>query len=162
MRKQYGQITKTEHSNWLVFRVNQTEMHDSSLYYTHSSVLSPGGAWWAPIYGVAQSQTNWSDLAAAAAAFTSLANCLISFPGSLQVLSAIWLWALGLCGKYIAKVMMKVILVTLLRHFHVQTLQGLCVEKMQKKNDLSLLPDEASDWLEMIFIPRNSDKCLEC
>uniref|UniRef100_A0A8C2PDH2 aromatase n=3 Tax=Bovidae TaxID=9895 RepID=A0A8C2PDH2_CAPHI len=65
-------------------------------------------------------------------------------------------------GKYIAMVMMKVILVTLLRRFHVQTLQGRCVEKMQKKNDLSLHPDETSDRLEMIFIPRNSDKCLEC
>ncbi|XP_043776973.1 aromatase [Cervus elaphus] len=64
-------------------------------------------------------------------------------------------------GKYIAMVMMKVILVTLLRRFHVQTLQGRCVEKMQKKNDLSLHPDETSDRLEMIFIPRNSDKCLE-
>ena len=32
-------------------------------------------------------------------AFTSLANCLIIFLGSLQVLSAIWLWAPGLCGK---------------------------------------------------------------
>ncbi|OWK09236.1 CYP19A1, partial [Cervus elaphus hippelaphus] len=64
-------------------------------------------------------------------------------------------------GKYIAKVMMKVILVTLLRRFHVQTLQGRCVEKMQKKNDLSLHPDETSNRLEMIFIPRNSDKCLE-
>ncbi|XP_043327928.1 aromatase [Cervus canadensis] len=64
-------------------------------------------------------------------------------------------------GKYIAMVMMKVILVTLLRRFHVQTSQGLCVEKMQKKNDLSLHPDKTSDQLEMIFIPRNSDKCLE-
>ncbi|KAB0344847.1 hypothetical protein FD754_021773 [Muntiacus muntjak] len=69
------------------------------------------------------------------------------------------LWACA--GKYIAKVMMKVILVTLLRRFHVQTLQGRCVEKMQKKNDLSLHPNETSNWLEMIFIPRNSDKCLE-
>ena len=59
-------------------------------------------------------------------------------------------------------VMMKVILVTLLRRFHVQTLQGWCVEKMQKKNDLSLHPDKTSDQLEMIFTPRNSDKCLEC
>ncbi|XP_029092261.1 aromatase-like [Monodon monoceros] len=64
-------------------------------------------------------------------------------------------------GKYIAMVMMKVILVTLLRRFHVQTLQGQCVEKMQKKNDLSLHPDETSDLLGMIFIPRNSDKCLD-
>uniref|UniRef100_A0A5G2QNP6 aromatase n=2 Tax=Sus scrofa TaxID=9823 RepID=A0A5G2QNP6_PIG len=64
-------------------------------------------------------------------------------------------------GKYIAMVMMKVILVTLLRRFQVQTQQGQCVEKMQKKNDLSLHPHETSGLLEMIFIPRNSDKCLE-
>uniref|UniRef100_A0A8C3WXA2 aromatase n=1 Tax=Catagonus wagneri TaxID=51154 RepID=A0A8C3WXA2_9CETA len=64
-------------------------------------------------------------------------------------------------GKYIAMVMMKVILVTLLRRFQVQTLQDHCVEKMQKKNDLSLHPDETRGLLEMIFIPRNSDKCLE-
>ncbi|XP_059954358.1 aromatase-like [Mesoplodon densirostris] len=64
-------------------------------------------------------------------------------------------------GKYIAMVMMKVTLVTLLRRFHVQTLQGRCVEKMQEKHDLSLHPDETSDLLGMIFIPRNSDKCLD-
>ncbi|XP_061038118.1 aromatase-like [Eubalaena glacialis] len=64
-------------------------------------------------------------------------------------------------GKYIAMVMMKVTLVTLLRRFHVQTLQGQCVEKMQKKHDLSLQPDETSDLLGMIFIPRNSDKRLD-
>ncbi|XP_061038117.1 aromatase-like [Eubalaena glacialis] len=64
-------------------------------------------------------------------------------------------------GKYIAMVMMKVTLVTLLRRFRVQTLQGRCVETMQKKNDLSLHPDETSDLLGMIFIPRNSDKCLD-
>ena len=37
---------------------------------THSSVLTwriPGGAWWAAIYGVVQSRTRLSDLAAAAA-----------------------------------------------------------------------------------------------
>ncbi|XP_058150181.1 aromatase [Dasypus novemcinctus] len=66
----------------------------------------------------------------------------------------------GCAGKYIAMVMMKVILVTLLRRFHVQTMQGGCVENMQKKNDLSLHPDETSDLLEMIFTPRNSDKYL--
>ncbi|XP_012513536.1 PREDICTED: aromatase [Propithecus coquereli] len=64
-------------------------------------------------------------------------------------------------GKYIAMVMMKAILVTLLRRFHVQTLQGKCVENMQKRNDLSLHPDEANNLLEMIFVPRNSDKCLD-
>uniref|UniRef100_A0A8D1QUG3 aromatase n=1 Tax=Sus scrofa TaxID=9823 RepID=A0A8D1QUG3_PIG len=64
-------------------------------------------------------------------------------------------------GKYIAMVMMKVTLVILLRRFQVQTPQDRCVEKMQKKNDLSLHPDETSGLLEMIFIPRNSDKSLE-
>uniref|UniRef100_A0A8D1YA89 aromatase n=1 Tax=Sus scrofa TaxID=9823 RepID=A0A8D1YA89_PIG len=63
-------------------------------------------------------------------------------------------------GKYIAMVMMKVTLVILLRRFQVQTPQDRCVEKMQKKNDLSLHPDETSGLLEMIFIPRNSDKCF--
>ncbi|KAG3261864.1 aromatase [Ictidomys tridecemlineatus] len=64
-------------------------------------------------------------------------------------------------GKYIAMVMMKVVLVTLLRRFHVKTLQGKCVENIQKRNDLSLHPDETSDLLEMIFTPRNSDKCIK-
>ncbi|KAB1277542.1 Aromatase, partial [Camelus dromedarius] len=67
-------------------------------------------------------------------------------------------------GKYIAMVMMKVTLVTLLKRFRVETLQGQCVEKIQKNNDLSLHPDETCktrDLLEMIFIPRNSDKSLE-
>ena len=32
-------------------------------------------------------------------AFTTMANCLTIFLGSLQVLPAIWLWAPGLCGK---------------------------------------------------------------
>ncbi|XP_059527102.1 aromatase [Myotis daubentonii] len=66
-------------------------------------------------------------------------------------------------GKYIAMVMMKVILVTLLRRFHVQTPQGrVCVDEMQVKNDLAVHPDETSNFLDMIFIPRNSDKCLKC
>ncbi|XP_006168816.1 aromatase [Tupaia chinensis] len=63
-------------------------------------------------------------------------------------------------GKYIAMVMMKVILVTLLRRFHVRALQGRCVENVQKVHDLSLHPDETSNFLEMIFVPRNSDKYL--
>ncbi|XP_049759264.1 aromatase [Elephas maximus indicus] len=64
-------------------------------------------------------------------------------------------------GKYIAMVMMKAILVTLLRRFHVKTLQGGCIENMQKKNDLSLHPDETGKFLEMIFTPRNFDKYLK-
>ncbi|KAM5240491.1 aromatase [Hipposideros larvatus] len=66
-------------------------------------------------------------------------------------------------GKYIAMVMMKVVLVTLLKRFRVQTLQsqGECIEKMQKKNDLAVHPDENTNFLNMIFIPRNSEKCLK-
>ncbi|KAM5235016.1 aromatase [Ctenodactylus gundi] len=64
-------------------------------------------------------------------------------------------------GKYIAMVMMKVVLVTLLRRFRVQTLQGKCMENMQKRNDLSLHPDETGRLLEMIFTPRNPDPCLQ-
>uniref|UniRef100_A0A8C0L0F6 aromatase n=1 Tax=Canis lupus dingo TaxID=286419 RepID=A0A8C0L0F6_CANLU len=64
-------------------------------------------------------------------------------------------------GKYIAMVMMKVVLVTLLRRFHVQTLQGECIENMQKKYGLSLHPDETNNLLEMVFVPRNSEKCLK-
>ncbi|XP_075387503.1 aromatase [Tenrec ecaudatus] len=64
-------------------------------------------------------------------------------------------------GKFIAMVMMKSILVTLLRRFHVKTLQEKCVENMQKKNDLSLHPDETDGLLEMVFTPRSSDKYLE-
>lgn len=59
--------------------------------------------------------------------------------------------------------MMKVILVTLLRRFHVQAPQGqVCADAMQIKNDLAVHPDETSNFLDMIFIPRNSDKCLKC
>ncbi|XP_022346376.1 aromatase isoform X2 [Enhydra lutris kenyoni] len=64
-------------------------------------------------------------------------------------------------GKYIAMVMMKVVLVTLLRRFHVQTLQGECVESLRKTYGLSLHPDETSNLLDMVFIPRNSEKCLK-
>ncbi|XP_039744985.1 aromatase [Pteropus medius] len=66
-------------------------------------------------------------------------------------------------GKYIAMVMMKVILVTLLRRFHMQTLQdkGMCVDKMRKKNNLSVHPAETSNFLNMIFIPRKSYEYLE-
>ncbi|XP_021549649.1 aromatase isoform X2 [Neomonachus schauinslandi] len=64
-------------------------------------------------------------------------------------------------GKYIAMVMMKVVLVTLLRRFHVQTLRGECVESLRKKYGLSLHPEETSNLLEMVFIPRNPEKCLE-
>ncbi|XP_003471919.1 aromatase [Cavia porcellus] len=64
-------------------------------------------------------------------------------------------------GKYIAMVMMKVVLVTLLRRFHVKTLQGRCVENIQKTNNLSTHPNETGDLPKMILIPRNSEKCLK-
>ncbi|XP_006831712.1 PREDICTED: aromatase-like [Chrysochloris asiatica] len=64
-------------------------------------------------------------------------------------------------GKYIAMVMMKTILVTLLRRFHVKTMKGQCIENMQKRNDLALHPIETDALLEMVFVPRNSDKYLE-
>ncbi|XP_053575873.1 aromatase [Bombina bombina] len=58
-------------------------------------------------------------------------------------------------GKYIAMVMMKVILVTLLKRYRVRTLQGRCLENIQNNNDLSMHPDETQPSLEMIFIPQN-------
>ncbi|XP_063301762.1 aromatase [Pelobates fuscus] len=59
-------------------------------------------------------------------------------------------------GKYIAMVMMKAILVTLLKRYRVQTLSGRCLENIQNTNDLSMHPDEKQDLLEMIFIPQNT------
>ncbi|KAM4675941.1 aromatase [Discoglossus pictus] len=61
-------------------------------------------------------------------------------------------------GKYIAMVMMKVILVTLLKRYRVQTLQGRRLENIQNNNDLSMHPDESQPSLEMIFIPQKTDK----
>ena len=58
-------------------------------------------------------------------------------------------------------VMMKVALVTLLKRFHVKTLQKRCIENMPKKNDLSLHPNEDRHLVEIIFTPRNSDKTIE-
>ncbi|XP_053526097.1 aromatase [Artibeus jamaicensis] len=67
-------------------------------------------------------------------------------------------------GKYIAMVMMKVILVTLLRRFRVQILQGqgVSIEKMHVKKNLAVHPDEMCDLLSMTFVPRKSDKCHGC
>ncbi|KAJ7311426.1 hypothetical protein JRQ81_007072 [Phrynocephalus forsythii] len=60
-------------------------------------------------------------------------------------------------GKFIAMVMMKTILVTLLRKCSVHSLKGL--QRIQKNNDLSLHPNERQPLLEMIFTPRiNRDK----
>ncbi|KAM8974010.1 aromatase [Pelodytes ibericus] len=59
-------------------------------------------------------------------------------------------------GKYIAMVMMKAILVTLLKRYRVQTLTGRRLENIQNNNDLSMHPDETQPSLEMIFIPQNT------
>ncbi|XP_010637114.1 aromatase isoform X1 [Fukomys damarensis] len=61
-------------------------------------------------------------------------------------------------GKYIAMAMMKVVLVTILKRFHVKTLQERCVESMQKINDLATHPNEMDNLPKMIFTPRNSKK----
>ncbi|XP_069481384.1 aromatase [Ambystoma mexicanum] len=63
-------------------------------------------------------------------------------------------------GKYIAMVMMKAILVTVLKRYRVQTIMGRCLENIQNNNDLSVHPDETQSSLEMVFIPRNP-KALE-
>ena len=44
------------------------EGNDSPLWYSFLENPRDGGAWWAAVYGVAQSRTRLSDLAAAAAA----------------------------------------------------------------------------------------------
>ncbi|KAM5340245.1 aromatase [Glossophaga mutica] len=59
-------------------------------------------------------------------------------------------------GKYIAMVMMKVILVTILRRFHVRTLQGqgVSIEKIRLKKNLAVHPDETHEFMNMNFVPR--------
>ncbi|XP_008069719.1 aromatase [Carlito syrichta] len=64
-------------------------------------------------------------------------------------------------GKYIAMVMLKASLVTVLRRFHPQTSSGEGIDNIKKKNDLAFHPDESSNFLRMTFAPRNLDKCLE-
>ncbi|XP_040269920.1 aromatase-like [Bufo bufo] len=61
-------------------------------------------------------------------------------------------------GKYIAMVMMKVILVTLLKRYKVQNLQGRSLENIHNNNNLSMQPDEAQSSLEMIFTPRHTNQ----
>ncbi|KAM5172979.1 aromatase [Mantella aurantiaca] len=56
-------------------------------------------------------------------------------------------------GKYIAMVMMKAILVTVLKSYRVQNLQGRCLENIHNNNNLSMHPDESQSSLEMAFIP---------
>ncbi|XP_053898485.1 aromatase [Malaclemys terrapin pileata] len=68
----------------------------------------------------------------------------------------------GCVGKFIAMVMMKAILVTLLRRYRVQTPKGRGLKNIQKSNDLSMHPNERQPFLEMFFIPRrNVDKCQD-
>ncbi|KAL7980049.1 hypothetical protein Chor_001317 [Crotalus horridus] len=62
----------------------------------------------------------------------------------------------GCVGKFIAMVMMKAILVTLLRRCSIQTLKGEGLNHIPKNNDLSLHPNETQPLLEMIFTPRKS------
>ncbi|XP_073424541.1 aromatase isoform X2 [Dendrobates tinctorius] len=61
-------------------------------------------------------------------------------------------------GKYIAMVMMKVILVTLLKQYKVQNLHGRSLENIHNNNNLSMHPDESQSSLEMIFIPLHTDQ----
>ncbi|KAG8575685.1 hypothetical protein GDO81_009637 [Engystomops pustulosus] len=61
-------------------------------------------------------------------------------------------------GKYIAMVMMKVILVTLLKRYKVQNLRGRSLESIHNNNNLSMHPDESQSSLEMIFVPRHTDQ----
>lgn len=60
----------------------------------------------------------------------------------------------GCVGKFIAMVMMKAILVTLLRRCRVQTMKGRGLNNIQKNNDLSMHPIERQPLLEMVFTPR--------
>ncbi|XP_048723544.1 aromatase isoform X1 [Caretta caretta] len=68
----------------------------------------------------------------------------------------------GCVGKFIAMVMMKAILVTLLRRYRVQTPKGRGLNNIQKSNDLSMHPNERQPFLEMFLMPRrNIDKCQD-
>ncbi|XP_038276650.1 aromatase [Dermochelys coriacea] len=68
----------------------------------------------------------------------------------------------GCVGKFIAMVMMKAILVTLLRRYRVQTPKGRGLNNIQKSNDLSMHPNERQPFLEMFLMPRrNINKCQD-
>ncbi|XP_060116288.1 aromatase [Heteronotia binoei] len=60
----------------------------------------------------------------------------------------------GCVGKFIAMVMMKAILVSLLQRCSIQTLKGKGLESIPKNNDLSLHPNESQPLLEMVLVPR--------
>ncbi|XP_078097120.1 aromatase [Mustelus asterias] len=58
-------------------------------------------------------------------------------------------------GKYIAMVMMKGILVTMLKRYRVHSHNGSTLENIKNNNDLSCHPNESHSILRMIFTPRN-------
>ncbi|KAL8197220.1 UNVERIFIED_CONTAM: hypothetical protein K2H54_016014 [Gekko kuhli] len=62
----------------------------------------------------------------------------------------------GCVGKFIAMVMMKAILVSLLQRCSIQTLKGKGLKSIPKNNDLSLHPNERQPLLEMVFVPRRN------
>nr|ABB53418.1 testicular P450 aromatase [Squalus acanthias] len=57
-------------------------------------------------------------------------------------------------GKYIAMVMMKGILVTMLKRYTVHSHNGSTLENVKNNNDLSYHPNESHSLLRMIFTPR--------
>ncbi|XP_062819266.1 aromatase isoform X2 [Anolis carolinensis] len=67
----------------------------------------------------------------------------------------------GCVGKFIAMVMMKAILVTLLRRCRIQTEKGEGLNDIPKNNDLSLHPNERQPLLEMLFTPRSNESKKE-
>nr|BAE20061.1 P450 aromatase [Eublepharis macularius] len=62
----------------------------------------------------------------------------------------------GCVGKFIAMVMMKAILVSLLQRCHIQIQKGKGLKNIPKNNDLSLHPNETQPLLEMVFVPRTN------
>ena len=72
MQKQYSQLWQSSW-NWLSVHFHFSlscigEGNGNPLQCSCLENPREGGAWWAAIYGVAQSRTRWSDLAAAVAA----------------------------------------------------------------------------------------------
>ncbi|XP_067874456.1 aromatase [Heterodontus francisci] len=61
-------------------------------------------------------------------------------------------------GKYIAMVMMKGILVTMLKRYKVHSYDGSALENIQTDNNLSYHPNESHSLLKMIFTPRKQAK----
>ncbi|XP_078386347.1 aromatase [Cetorhinus maximus] len=61
-------------------------------------------------------------------------------------------------GKYIAMVMMKGILVTMLKRYRVHSHNGSTLENVKNNNDLSYHPNESHTLLRMIFTPRDQEE----